>query len=337
MSKKKGNTMEKYFSRLGKQASLTPSKGGSALAMDYSPRGFLARAVVDKTRNDISLDNCDMSAWYTLSKLPEKYEKRFVNMQNPDEITLKWLEQSKEVSGKLWLQLWHLIAKAFLSVFLTQTDVNGILKRGSMFILSEPQFRHLLVKSGIEKALTDASREIQVLDIGAGDGEVTLRLVNGISSIFPSSPMKIYATESSWIMRSRLAEKQITVLEEINQLRDVEFISCLNVLDRCIDPHQLLYDMYNALAPNGRLLLALVLPYSHYVEKNSSHMPLRPLMEHWPSLACLPIEKEIEKFFEQLEHVGFKILSWTKAPYLCEGDLKQYFYWLNDILVVCSK
>lgn len=83
-------------------------------------------------------------------------------MQNPDEITLKWLEQSKEVSGKLWLQLWHLIAKAFLSVFLTQTDVNGILKRGSMFILSEPQFRYLLVKSGIENAFAGDSREVSV-------------------------------------------------------------------------------------------------------------------------------------------------------------------------------
>lgn len=43
-------------------------------------------------------------------------------------------------------------------------------------------------------------------------------------------------------------------------------ISCLNVLDRCADPHQILSDIHRALSPNGRAVVALVLPYSHYVE-----------------------------------------------------------------------
>lgn len=42
-------------------------------------------------------------------------------------------------------------------------------------------------------------------------------------------------------------------------------------------------------------------------------------------------------FFELLEEKGFKIESWTKAPYLCEGDIRQSFYWLSDIVVVVSK
>lgn len=73
-------------------------------------------------------------------------------MQQPDEITLNWLERSKELSSKLLLQLWHLLAKAILSVFMTQTDVNGLLRRGSMFILSELQFQHLLLRGGIKES-----------------------------------------------------------------------------------------------------------------------------------------------------------------------------------------
>ncbi|XP_001865541.2 methyltransferase-like protein 9 isoform X2 [Culex quinquefasciatus] len=258
-------------------------------------------------------------------------------MGSPDEITLQWIEQSRLESSKLWLQLWHLLAKAFLSVFMTQTDVNGILRRGSMYILSDNQFQTILTNSGLKNLANNGNNTIRVLDIGAGDGEVTARLVNAISLLVPDSNITLFATESSWVMRSRLAEKQIQVVEEINVLNNVDFVSCLNVLDRCIDPLALLHEIYSVLAPDGRLMVALVLPYSHYVEKNSSHLPLRPLLDHWPNHTGMSIEKEIEAFFKKLEIVGFTILSWTKAPYLCEGDLRQSFYWLDDIVVVCSK
>ncbi|KAL5289050.1 METTL9.2 family protein [Megaselia abdita] len=139
-------------------------------------------------------------------------------------------------------------------------------------------------------------------------------------------------------MRSRLKDMKFNVVEEIKQVSMVPLIACLNVLDRCIDPHQILQDMFNALAPNGRILIALVLPYSHYCEFNTSHMPLRPLMEHWPEKARqFSFEAETVVFFEMLERMGFKVESWTKAPYLCEGDLHQSFYWLVDLVVVLSK
>uniref|UniRef100_A0A1Q3G289 Methyltransferase-like protein 9 n=1 Tax=Culex tarsalis TaxID=7177 RepID=A0A1Q3G289_CULTA len=305
--------------------------------MSYQPKGFLARLLIDKFRNDTVLENCDMSEWYSLQNIPKEYRNRFINMGSPDEITLQWIEQSRQESSKLWLQLWHLLAKAFLSVFMTQTDVNGILRRGSMYILSENQFQTILINGGLSKLVNNDNNNMRVLDIGAGDGEVTARLVNAISLLKPDSNITLFATESSWVMKSRLAEKHIQVIEEINQLNNIHFISCLNVLDRCIDPLALLHEIYNALAPDGRLMVALVLPYSHYVEKNSSHLPLRPLLDHWPKYTGMSIDKEIEAFFKQLENVGFKILSWTKAPYLCEGDLRQSYYWLDDIVVVCSK
>lgn len=66
-------------------------------------------------------------------------------------------------------------------------------------------------------------------------------------------------------------------------------------------------------------------------------MPVKPLLPHWPNGGHLSFEDETAAFFEQLETLGFNVESWTKAPYLCEGDLRQSFYWLIDVVVVLSK
>lgn len=50
---------------------------------------------------------------------------------------MQWISESKAKSSDLWLQIWHIVAKLFLKIFLTQTCSNGLLRRGSMFILSE--------------------------------------------------------------------------------------------------------------------------------------------------------------------------------------------------------
>lgn len=177
---------------------------------------------------------------------------------------------------------------------------------------------------------------INMLDIGAGDGKITLRLAQSLLQLNNNIMLNVYATETSYIMKDRLREKNIAIINDIRELNDVHLISCLNVLDRCVDPKALLTDIYHSLHPTGRVLLALVLPYNHYVERNSSHLPVDPLMSHWPNRS-LPFNDEINAFFEQLESMGFRIESFTKAGYLCEGDIRQSFYWLIDVLVILSK
>lgn len=56
------------------------------------------------------------------------------------------------------------------------------------------------------------------------------------------------------------------VVDSMDEVENVDLISCLNVLDRCAEPHQILSDIYRVLSPHGRAIIALVLPYSHYVE-----------------------------------------------------------------------
>lgn len=177
---------------------------------------------------------------------------------------------------------------------------------------------------------------INMLDIGAGDGKITLRLAKSLLQLNNNIMLNVYATETSYIMKDRLREKDISVITDIREVENVHLISCLNVLDRCVDPKSLLTDVYHSLHPNGRALLALVLPYNHYVERNSSHLPVDPLLPHWPNKQ-LPFNEEINVFFDELEMMGFKIEAFTKAGYLCEGDIRQSFYWLIDILVIVSK
>lgn len=48
--------------------------------------------------------------------------------------------------------------------------------------------------------------------------------------------------------------------------RKYDVISCLNLIDRCDTPLQLINQMRDSLKPDGRVLLAVVLPFSAYVE-----------------------------------------------------------------------
>ncbi|XP_050324856.1 protein-L-histidine N-pros-methyltransferase [Bactrocera neohumeralis] len=302
----------------------------------YRPRGTLARAIFQKYHNDRSLEELDTRLWYTTNhELPPKFQNKFVPLLQPDESTMRWLERAKVLSTNIWLHIWHAVARVVLQFFMTQTDINGYLNRGSMFILSEQQFGRLLIAGGFDVESYDT---VHCLDIGAGDGEITVRLIKSMQNLHPQCKIHTFATETSWTMRERLKSRNFSILERINELQNAQLISCLNVLDRCIDPIDLLEDIYKALAPNGRVILALVLPYVHYVEMNSSHMPLRPLLKHWPERSQqLSFEAEAVEFFQLLESMGFRVEAWTKAPYLCEGDLRQSFYWLVDIVVVLSK
>lgn len=155
---------------------------------------------------------------------------------------------------------------------MTQTDVNGVLKRGSMFILSEDQLVTLVTRGGFNMPTHGFAK---VLDIGAGDGMCTERVQKSLhrmvnETLGTSSPLPpIFVTETSWIMRKRLEKyDNFTVIEvdEVNKLSGVDLVTCLNVLDRCADPIQMLRDIHSILSPTGRAIFALVLPYSHYVE-----------------------------------------------------------------------
>ncbi len=67
-----------------------------------------------------------------------------------------------------------------------------------MFILSENQFADLLTHGGLN---ISNETEVSFLDIGAGDGEISLRLAQSLVQLNSNISLSVYASESSYIMQ----------------------------------------------------------------------------------------------------------------------------------------
>lgn len=79
-----------------------------------------------------------------------------------------------------------------------------------MFILSENQFKDLLLAGGFLPSNFENESMVDILDIGAGDGEVTSRLAKAVIHMGNNIMLKVFATEYSWTMRDRLQKKKFT-------------------------------------------------------------------------------------------------------------------------------
>lgn len=82
-----------------------------------------------------------------------------------------------------------------------------------MFILSEVQFKSVLTAGGFAPDANADGNEgtmVDMLDIGAGDGEVTSRLAKAVIHMGKNVLLKVYATEFSFTMRNRLQKKKFT-------------------------------------------------------------------------------------------------------------------------------
>uniref|UniRef100_A0A1Y1KNU0 Methyltransferase-like protein 9 n=1 Tax=Photinus pyralis TaxID=7054 RepID=A0A1Y1KNU0_PHOPY len=234
----------------------------SWILKSYRPRGSLARALYEKQMSDNYLDAFDKSLWYQcdLRQLPQDIAESFVQM-HPDSDTLSFLQKAEDKSDWILTQIWHSLAKAFLGWFMTQTSINGWLRRGSMFVLSLSQFLKLMNRN-------EAWRGVSLLDLGAGDGEVTACIAPLFNNVF--------VTEVSQTMQMLLQKRGYELLEidKWHSARKYEVISCLNVLDRCDRPLLLLHQIKEALEYGGRALIAVVLPFSPYVETGTiTHSP----------------------------------------------------------------
>ncbi|XP_028174600.1 methyltransferase-like protein 9 [Ostrinia furnacalis] len=283
------------------------------------PRSALARAFIEKQQNDRTLQEFDKNEWYRVdkSRLSPEMQSTFVQL-HADEETKSFLSNSIEKSSWVWTQIWYLLAKAVLKHFWSITDINGWLGRGSMFVLSEAQARSML-----RAARRGADGSGSLVDVGAGDGEVSRRFAHLYG--------EKYATEISASMRKTLLSKGYTLLDVDDWWRTKQFdcVCMLNLLDRCSRPRSMLRDARAALAPGGLLLLALVLPYKPYVEVTADHKPEERL-----GVTGAGFEEQATALVEQMRSAGWALRAWARAPYLCEGDFAQAYYWLDDSVYV---
>ncbi|XP_071174436.1 protein-L-histidine N-pros-methyltransferase-like [Mytilus edulis] len=283
-------------------------------------RSPLLRSVYNKMREDEKQKNNPHDDWYTvdLSKVPEEICAKFLQF-NQDEETSQFLNQCYEKSDWLFTQLGHSICKSVLGWFMSSTSINGLLKRGSMFVFSKDQLRQMLHVAPDRKGN-------RLLDLGAGDGMVT--------DIMAEFYNVVDSTEMSPTMVWRLKEKGFNVIPVDtwdNGAVTYDLIGCLNLLDRCDKPMRILQSIHRLLTPTGRAIVAVVLPFEPYVEFNSSdHKPIESLL-----IKGKTFEEQAASFITDVfQPLGFFVEHFTRLPYLCEGDLNQSFFVLNDAVFV---
>lgn len=164
-------------------------------------------------------------------------------------------------------------------------------------------------------------------------------------------------------MRKRLSSKGITLLDAIEWAKtDVKFdlITAFNLLDRSVfggncrqtafehfsatkkrrasfshyNPKKLLEDLWNvAHRSKCRVIVSLVLPVSYYVEFHPNGNGTRP-----DNYLNVPGGTYADQVHYMIANVfvpsGFKVIKWTRLPYLCEGDMNSVS--LKNYLLVVS-
>ncbi|KAM4524741.1 protein-L-histidine N-pros-methyltransferase isoform 2-T2 [Odontesthes bonariensis] len=259
--------------------------------------------------------------WYRCCPdlLGESLQPLFVQ-SHLDSDTKAFLKRSAEKSGWLFTQLYHSLVSTVLGPLVSRTSINGFLGRGSMFVFSAEQFQTLL-------RIGPDWRAERLLDLGAGDG--------GVTEVMGVHFRQVYATEISAPMQWHLQRKNYKVLG-IDDWQHTGFqynvISCLNLLDRCDDPLHLLLDIKRSLVPQtGRLVLAAVLPFQPYVEVGGKWE--RP-KEHLKIAGKMWEEQVTNLSNEVFRRAGFEVEAVTRLPYLCEGDMYNDYYVLDEAVFV---
>ena len=169
-----------------------------------------------------------------------------------------------------------------------------------------------------------------MLDIGAGDGNVTQELAALVSG-------PVFATEYSAVMQMRLRMKGYTVLPiegwHTAGKGPFDLISCLNVLDRADKPMTLLRQMRDCLSPDGRIIIAVVLPFCPFVEVGSRQ--LKPTERINVGGRGVSAEKAVSRFvYEVFKPLGLEVEAFSRAPYLCEGDVSEATLFIKTMLLV---
>eukprot|EP00277_Geminigera_cryophila_P019053 CAMPEP_0179447048 /NCGR_PEP_ID=MMETSP0799-20121207/30775_1 /TAXON_ID=46947 /ORGANISM="Geminigera cryophila, Strain CCMP2564" /LENGTH=300 /DNA_ID=CAMNT_0021237263 /DNA_START=160 /DNA_END=1062 /DNA_ORIENTATION=- len=225
-------------------------------------------------------------------------------------------------------------ARAVAGWFVSNADANAALSMYRMHVLdidSAALLLDLSPPSSVSSQESPAARPLRLLDVGAGDGQVTAEL----APLFG----EVLATEVSLpcvraIRKRGIACERTADLSTLGS-RHFDVVACLNVLDRCSRPLDLLADLCRLTEPrSGRVLLAVVLPFSPWVEcggmgrrkRPEQHLALNPRAQ-WEEAV-----KELSSLV--LQPAGFEILKISRVPYLCQGDASSSVYTLDDAVFV---
>eukprot|EP00392_Amoebophrya_sp_AT5.2_P004448 g4456.t1 len=194
------------------------------------------------------------------------------------------------------------VLRSFLRSFMSNTDVNGLLGTGKMWLLSTAQMREMMGfddedHGGSEPSRSAAGRAAlptpptgAVLDVGAGCGYITqqmrlffrqvaatevstkmaarLRSTKTADLVFLADSLSKHAELNAWLSGKKVTPSSSSPRPAPEDRRQrLRLITCFNVLDRCQQPLTLLREMRKLCVEHGcRLLLSAVFPFEQWIE-----------------------------------------------------------------------
>lgn len=187
---------------------------------------------------EATLFGLDKSRWYRLvddndQMLSDELRGKFIEC-HLDLGTQRFIDACYYQSKCLFRSLWILIMRSILKLFISSTSICGLLNCGRMFVFSDEQIEKFCFDTlDMQSEMVDNGGRSRrqnrgtLLDIGAGDGNVTAKLAKYFN--------RTYVTELSRTMQNRLIKRAFHLLD-VDEWHEHEFrfdmISCLNVLDR---------------------------------------------------------------------------------------------------------
>jgi len=232
-----------------------------------------------------------------------------------------------------------------------------------MYLLSSEQLAHLLDKSALGNSCLPLI-EGQILDIGAGCGSITDRYLAFLRQehLPNGSSTQVFATEVSRNMVRVLRRKpgyEVFLTGSIAEhhcppvwgdVAKLGLISCLNVLDRCLQPWTLLSDIRRLSLKHSccPILIGVVLPFSQFLEAHVKHgsnascwkwqcSKAMPERITYPGVGShlLSFEKHAGSFARfVLKKAGLRVARFARVPYISAGDAVSPLYVLTTAIYV---
>lgn len=251
-----------------------------------------------------------------LARLPAELRRAFVEL-DADDSTRSWIDAVRDKPNSRAKTLLRDLAMVFVSYF----DANALTNSFQDRLLSTAQWRRLLGEGGA-----------RLLDVGAGDGEVTRQIAPLFSDVV--------ATETSQPMVRRLRSKGYTAhccdiaFNPVDEPGSFDVVALQNVIDRTTHPLRLIESAFEMLSPGGRLVIAVPLPLSPVVYIGTAWLdPEEPLPVGAPDF-----ESAATALYEQVfVPCGCRVTALTRAPYLCSGTAREPVEVLDDAIFVLER
>lgn len=250
-----------------------------------------------------------------LSRLPAELQRAFVEL-DADDSTRAWIDAAIAKPNSRMTMLLRDLAMTFVSFY----DANGLTNSFRDRLLSTAQWQRLLGEGGA-----------RLLDIGAGDGEVTCQIAPLFSDVV--------TTEMSKPMVRRLRSKgfrshHCDIAFQAIDDDDFDVIALQNVIDRTTHPLRLLDHAGQLLAEQGRLVVAVPVPIEPVVFIGPKGVaPAEAL-----PIEAMDFESAVTALYEQVfVPDGYRVVALSRAPYLCSGTAREPVQVLDDAIFVLAR